>query len=226
MNISGKTIIGIFAHPDDETFGPSGTLHKLAQKNDVYIICATSGESGENHRTRMSKRTIAEIRRDELKKAAKLLGVKKVYFLGFTDGSLSNNLYHEIAAKLEVILKRLKPEILITFDQNGVSGHIDHIVMSMITSFVFRQLTFIKELWYHGTLTERSATRKDYFIYFPQGHKREEFDKIVDVSDVWDIKVEAMRQHKSQAKDMQNILKSTENFPKEEYFFIKSREEI
>lgn len=226
MNISGKTIVGVFAHPDDETFGPSGTLAKLAAKNDVYIITATSGEQGENHRTRKSKRTIAEIRRDELRCAAKIIGVKKVYFLGFADGTLSNNLYHEIAAKIEDRLKKLKPEILITMDKNGVSGHIDHITISMVTTFVFRKLSFIKEIWYHAMPKERAAERKDYFIYFPPGYEKSEIDKIVDVADVWDTKVAAMREHKSQAKDMENILTRAKNYPKEEYFIIRTHDTI
>lgn len=218
-----STIVGIFAHPDDESFGPSGTIAKLAQKNDVYIICATSGEEGENHLTRKSKKTIAEIRRDELKKSAKVLGVKKVYFLGFKDGTLCNNLYHELAEKITHKLKTLKPEILITFEPHGVSGHIDHITVSMVTSYVFEQLPFVKKVMYHAIHKSRAAERKGYFIYFPEGYDESEIDETVDVSDVWDTKVEAMKQHKSQLKDMQNILAQAGNFPKKEYFLVKEK---
>lgn len=221
-----RTIVAVFAHPDDETFGPSGTLYKLAQENDVYVICATSGEAGENHRTRKSKRTIAQIRRDELRRSAKILGIKRAYFLGFEDGTLSNNLYHQIAEKVEKKLKVLKPDTLITFEPKGISGHIDHIAIAMITTFVFRKLSFVTTLMYHATLKERAATRHDYFIYFPPGYDRSEFDEIVNISDVWEVKVAAMREHKSQIKDMQNILENSKNFPKEEYFFVLKKEDL
>jgi LmbE family N-acetylglucosaminyl deacetylase len=225
MNISGKTIVAVFAHPDDETFGPGATLHKLAQNNDVYIVCATCGEAGQNgsHET---KREIAEIRREELQSACKILGVQDVIFLGFEDGTLSNNQYHAIAKAVKEKLIQLKPEIVITFEPKGVSGHIDHIAMSMITTFVVRDLPFVECLMYYGNLKERAASRKDYFIYFPPGYDRSEFDEIVDISDVWDVKVKAMEQHKSQIKDMQNILESAKNFPKEEYFFVVKKEDL
>ncbi|MBI2637373.1 MAG: PIG-L family deacetylase, partial [Candidatus Sungbacteria bacterium] len=47
MKHKKKTIVAIFAHPDDEAFGPAGTLAKLALAHDVYVICATKGEAGD-----------------------------------------------------------------------------------------------------------------------------------------------------------------------------------
>lgn len=218
-----STIVGFFAHPDDESFGPAGTIAKLAKKNDVYIICATSGEEGENNLTYKSKRTIAEIRRDELKKSAKILGVKKVYFLGFKDGTLCNNLYHDLAEKVTTKLKILKPDTIMTFEQHGVSGHIDHITVAMVASYVFERLPFIKKIMYHAVLKSRAAERKDYFIYFPEGYDKSEIDETVDVEDVWETKVKAMKQHKTQLKDMQNILATAHQYPKKEYFLVKKK---
>ncbi len=224
-NISGKTIVAVFAHPDDETFGPGGTLHILSQKNTVYTICATGGEAGENN-SDDHDHSISDIRRKELQNASRILGVKDVFFLGFKDGTLNNNQYHAIADAVESKLKELKPEIVITFEPNGVSGHIDHIAMSMITTFVVRDLPFVDKLMYYGNVKERAELRKDYFIYFPPGYDRSEFDLIVDISDVWDVKVRAMHEHKSQVKDMQNILKSADTFPKEEYFLVRKKENL
>lgn len=225
MDISGKTIVAVFAHPDDETFGPGATLHKLAQHNEVYIICATCGEAGQNG-SHEHTRSISEIRREELENAGKVLGVKGILFLGFEDGALCNNQYHSIADAIEQRLEELQPDILLTFEPKGVSGHIDHMAISMITTFVFRKCSSASTLYYYGNLKERAATRKDYFIYFPPGYERSEFDEIVDISDVWDVKVTAMEQHKSQIKDMQNILESAKHFPKEEYFFLVKKEDL
>jgi LmbE family N-acetylglucosaminyl deacetylase len=225
MNISGKTIVAVFAHPDDETFGPGATLHKLAQNNDVYIICATCGEAGDGCETD-SGRTVADIRTEELQNAAQVLGVKNVFFLGFIDGTLNNKQYHTVADAVRKKLEELQPNIVITFEPKGVSGHIDHMAMSAIVTFVARDLPSVQEVWYYGNIKEKSASRRDYFIYFPPGYEREEFDEIVDISDVWDVKVRAMEQHKSQNKDMQNILESAKHFPKDEYFFVRKKEDL
>lgn len=217
-NLNRKTAVAIFAHPDDEAFGPSGTLAILSKTHDVYLLCATRGEAGGNHPR------LAKIRSAELEKSAHIIGIKKVYFLGFTDGMLSNSLYHSLAGKIERKLRLLKPEILISYEPKGISGHIDHITVSMVTSYVFQRLLFVKTLMQHCITDEvRKKFKNDYFIYFPSGYKKQDIDKIVNISDVWDTKLKAMMAHKSQFKDAQRILKSREGLPKEEYFLVKER---
>ena len=217
-----KTAVCVFAHPDDESFGPSGTIYKLARENDVYILCATRGEAGRNSLS--EQKELAKIRELELKKSARFLGVKKVYFLDFIDGTLSNSLYHALADKIEKHLRRLKPELIITFEPHGISGHIDHIVVSRVSTFVFKKLPFIKKIMYHCiTDTVASKVGKNYFIEFGDGYKGSEIDKIVDISNVWDIKVKAMLMHKSQIHDAQRLIKARKNHPKEEYFLIKTK---
>ncbi len=213
-----KTVVAVFAHPDDESFGPSGTIAKLAQNNDVYVICATKGESGMGPKLNLSK-----IRADELRESAKILGVKAVYFLGFKDGTLSNSIYHKLASKIEEKLKLLKPEILITTEPQGVSGHIDHITVSMVTTFVFNKLSFVKKLMYYCIDEKAAAKMKNYFIYFPPGYKRSKVDKIVNIEKFWHLKKMAMQAHKSQAKDAQKVIKRMKGLPKEEYFLVATK---
>lgn len=215
-----KTIVAIFAHPDDEAFGPSGTIATLAKTSDVYLLCATRGEAGLNdgHHIQLGK-----VREKELRKSAKILGVKKVYCLGFVDGTLSNSLYHTLAKKIEQKLNLLRPETIISFEPRGVSGHIDHITVAMVTCYVFNKLPFIKTLMQYCISIEARNKLKDYFIYFPPGYKKVDIDKTVDVSAVWDIKVKAMLAHKSQVKDAQRILRSRQGLPKEEYFLITGK---
>lgn len=215
-----KSIVGIFAHPDDEAFGPGGTLAELAKVNDVYIICATSGETA----TGVMDKKLGKERRQELENSAKILGVKKVFFLGFKDGTLCNNFYHTIADKVKEILRNLHPDILITFEPRGVSGHIDHVVMSMVTQFIFPQIPSAKKLMMHCMPYERSlAMHGKYFIYFPYGYKDADIDEIVDISAVWETKVEAMYCHKSQIHDIRRILEHSKNLPKQEYFLVEKK---
>lgn len=213
-----KTIVCIFAHPDDESFGPAGTIAKYAKTNDVYLLCATKGEAGEKNIE--DRRKLGEIRAEELTNSAKILGIKKVYFLGFEDGTLCNNLYHKLADKIREKLEELKPEVVMTYEPKGVSGHIDHITVGMVTMFVSRKLSFIKTILQYCTLKKYSKFRKDYFIYFPPGYHLSEIDKIVDTKDVWEIKVKAMNAHKSQIHDIKRVLSMQKKMPKREYFLI------
>ncbi len=214
-----KPVVGIFAHPDDEAFGPGGTLAILAKKRDVYLICVTNGDAGMNS-SEKKEAILSEIRREELLESVNVLGIKKVFFLDYKDGSLSNNLYHEIAEKIQQILQKLKPEILITHDTLGVTGHLDHIAVSMITTFVFQKLQDIKELWYYCISDKEAGIFKDYFVYFPPGYKRSEVDKIIDISSVWDQRIEAMYKHQTQIHDVKRILKTQSKLPKEDYFRV------
>src|SRR3990170_4631783 len=88
-------VLSIFGHPDDESFGPGGTLHILSKTHDVFLVCVTDGH-GQN-----IKKNLAQIRHQELLAAARILGIKEVFFLGYQDGSLCHNLYHEIASKIQ-----------------------------------------------------------------------------------------------------------------------------
>lgn len=212
MSKNKKVVVAVFAHPDDEAFGPSGTLTKLAKTNDVYLLCATKGEEGGNHKN------LGRIRAKELQESAKIIGIKKVYFLGFRDGTLSNSVYHSLAKKIEKKLKELEPQTVITFEQKGVSGHIDHITVSMVTTFVFNKLPFVKTLLYYCIRQDERRKISDYFIYFPPGYKDAEIDKTVNIKSVWETKVKAMKAHKSQFNDAERILEMLKLLPKEEYF--------
>lgn len=219
-----KPVVCIFAHPDDEAFGPGGTIAKLAQRRDVYIICATSGEEGKFKGGKgKGSGTMANIRREELRRSAKILGVTQVFFLGYHDGTLSNNLYHLIAGDTEKILRKLRPDTLLTYEPRGISGHLDHIAISMVTSYLFERLPFIKKLMQYCALESPERRKRRYFIHLPPGYKRSEIDLVSDVSKVWDLKLEAMRQHQSQAHDLHRILKRIKHSPREEYFLIQKR---
>ncbi len=214
-----KSVVCVFAHPDDEAFGPGGTIALLSKKLPVYIICVTDGDAGQN--SSKAKRDLGIIRKEELKRSAKLLGVKKVFFLGFNDGSLCNSLYHDMADKIKSIISRIKPDTLLTFEPKGVSGHIDHITVSMVTTYIFNRVKYIKKLMYYCIgVNHRVLEGENYFIYFPDGYKNEDIDEIYDISSVWEQKIAAMDAHRSQKHDGVNIQKIIRQLPKEEYFLV------
>lgn len=217
-----KPLLAVFAHPDDEAFGPSGTLALWAKTRDIYLICVTNGDAGQNATSLTAE--LGKIRKKELLQSAEILGIKQVYFLGYKDGSLSNNLYHEVAAKIEQLVEELQPEVLLTFDHQGISGHLDHIFVSLVTTFIFRKTSGVKELYLYGEREESLQKLRDsYFIYVPAGFKQSEIDLTVDISAVWLQKVAAIKVHESQKNDGEEILKNADSSPKVELFKISKK---
>lgn len=214
-----SNVVCIFAHPDDESMGPGGTIARLAQKNEVYILCVTDGEG--RGRNKKSGQEISTIRKAEVIRSARILGVKKVIFLGFKDGDLSNNLYHKIAGQAKKYLDKIKPTTLLTFEMRGISGHIDHIVVSMVCSYLFEKLPYIEKIMYYGITDKMRSLIDDYFIYFPPGFKENEIDEVVKLDDVWNKKIEAMCCHESQKEDVEYLLDLYKKAPKEECFMIR-----
>lgn len=208
-------LVCIFAHPDDEAFGPSGTIAKYAREKDVFIICVTDGSAQKS-----AYKNLARKRQKEIHRSSQILGVKKLFCLGYKDGELCNKKYHEVSKNIEKILRKIKPSELMTFEMRGVSGHIDHVFCSMVSSYLFQKLSFIKTLFYFCIPRSWSEKMKDYFIYFPPGYDGGEVDKVEDIAEFWDRKVQAIKAHESQISDTKIVLKILENSPKEEYFMI------
>lgn len=217
-----QVVFCTIAHPDDEAFGPSGTIALLARTHEVHVVCFTNGASDPRFHPQGSM-SLSAVRAEELKKSAAALGVHHVHFLGFQDGSLSNNLYHDVAEKLSTLVQQYHPMLLVTNELRGVSGHLDHVAVAMITSYVYKNHPEISAIWYNCTSREVSDAMGDYFVFFPPGFTREQVDKIVDVSSVWEKKIASAQCHTSQQKDVDRVTKRWESLPKEEWFFINQR---
>lgn len=213
-----KTAFAIFAHPDDESFGPGGTIALLSKTHDVYLLCATKGEAGEDHST--GSEELSFKREKELKNAAKILGIREVFFLGFIDGELKNNNYHAIAKKIEELAFIYKPELFLTYENRGISGHLDHIAMSLISSHVFHKLEFVKEIHYFCLDEAQRGSGQTYFVYFPPGYTEGEISRRVNIESVRDQKIAAIKEHKSQIKDVEFMLQKHKEKRIEECFII------
>ncbi len=206
-------ITAIFAHPDDESFGPGGTMAKLAKENDLYLICCTDG----NHQDKNLKST----RERELDSAAQILGIKKVFQLSFQDGYLCNANYHTLASEIREVLDNLQPETILTFHPNGVSGHLDHIAVTSVVNYLFAKLSYINEVWYYTKLV--GDKKPDYFVYWPEGQPREQMNKIINISEVLSTKEQAIRAHVSQLPEGETEIKKLFSSI-EEFFVVRSKE--
>lgn len=207
-------LVCVFAHPDDESFGAGGSIAVLSKTYEVHVICCTDG----NHQGKNLK----NIRNSELAQASAELGIHKTHQLSFEDGYLCNANYHELAAEVRSILDDLQPEIVLTFDPNGLSGHLDHIAVTSVVNYLFTRLSYVKEIWYLTRLAE-NMPNDQYFVYRPNGHPRSQIDKVIDISSVFETKIKAMKKHVSQSEDCERLIKRMESEPKEEYFLVRSK---
>jgi len=148
-----KTILAVLAHPDDESFGLGGTLALYAQKGyDTYLVCATRGEAGTVDAEHLSGfKDTAELRTVELNRAAKILGLKDVFFLGYRDSGMPgteenkhpnaqiNHSVDEVAGKVVKYIRELKPDVVTIFDPIGGYKHPDHIHIHKATVLAFEK---------------------------------------------------------------------------------------
>jgi LmbE family N-acetylglucosaminyl deacetylase len=210
------TLAAVFAHPDDEAFGPGGSLIHFSKQEPVYLLCATNGDLPE--------------RRDELLESAKAMGIRQVDFLNFKDGALCNNNYHRLAHSIEAKLSLYRPETVMTFEPRGVSGHLDHVAVSLVTSFVCRKLGFVKKILYFCELESTMALLQknfgNYFIFVPPGYKSTEIDLVINTQKYWRQRLRAMACHRSQRGDSNRIVKTLTLLPKREHFLVKKLNSI
>ncbi|MEJ8544901.1 PIG-L deacetylase family protein [Brevibacillus borstelensis] len=132
-----KKILFVFAHPDDETFTSGVTICKYAAEPDVsiHLLSATRGEAGKPGDPPIC--TMAElpaVREAELRKAASILGISNVEFMGYRDKEVSHAPLDERVQKITEAIERIKPQIVITFAPHGISGHPDHQAISEATT--------------------------------------------------------------------------------------------
>ena len=127
----------VLAHPDDEALGTGGILAKYAAEGvETYLVTATDGEHGwygaeEDY---PGAETLAQRRRQETCAAAEVLGIKDVFFLGYEDGQLDQADPDEVIAKIVDQLRRVGPDVVVTFDPNGSYGHPDHIAICQLAT--------------------------------------------------------------------------------------------
>lgn len=150
-----QTLLAVFAHPDDESFGPGGTLARYAAQGiNVHVIIATDGIAGsveEGFATTHS--SLAQARATELSDAAVELGVTSIWSLPYRDSgmrgaegnehpdALVQQPMHQLVAELRDYMLRLQPDVVITHDPYGGYGHPDHVRCCEVTTAAFFLLT-------------------------------------------------------------------------------------
>jgi N-acetyl-1-D-myo-inositol-2-amino-2-deoxy-alpha-D-glucopyranoside deacetylase len=166
------TLLLMHAHPDDEAISTGGVMMKAkAHGHRVVLVTATRGEVGEiyNMDEAASRPRLGEIRTEELKAAGDILGVDRIEFLGYRDSGMVDTAdnkdprsFHqarldEAAGKLVAVIRDERPDVVVTYAEDGVYGHPDHIKAHHVTNAAFDMLE--REGW---------APRKLYYTAIPR----------------------------------------------------------
>lgn len=131
-----RTIFLSFANPDDESFVLAGILRKYADDGvRIVLSSATAGQAGQLGDPPLCAREELGARREaELRAAARILGIAEVHMLGYEDKSLAAVPPDLIRSKLVALIRRHRPQVVVTFDPQGVNQHVDHVAISRHTS--------------------------------------------------------------------------------------------
>jgi len=129
-------LLGVFAHPDDETFCAGGTFARYAEQGaEIMVVSASRGQAGQiRDATAGTRRSIAAVREAELRLACERLGITKVRCLDYVDGTLADAELSALTDEVAEVIRDFRPDVVITFGPDGGYGHPDHVTISAVTT--------------------------------------------------------------------------------------------
>lgn len=144
------TFLAVHAHPDDEAIGTGGTFVRYAAEGiHTVLVCCTRGEEGEIHDPSLdveeARPRLGAIREGELRAAAAILDIDELHILGYRDSGMMGTAPNanprnfmnadaaEAAEKLAAIMRATRPQVVVTYDEQGGYGHPDHKMAHRIT---------------------------------------------------------------------------------------------
>ncbi len=198
------SVMSIHAHPDDQEFTVAGTLAKWARAGSTIVsVIITSGDAGSNDKTPpdMTKQKLAQIREEEQRNACRVLGVKEVIFLNYSDGILQPTI--DLRRDLTRLIRQHKPDVVVCGDPtvrfygDAYMNHPDHRVAADValdavfpsagTRFIFPEL-----------LTEGYAPHEVKQVFI---HGADKPTTYIDIASSLETKVAALKEHQSQIGD-------------------------
>ncbi len=158
---SGRTILVVLAHPDDESLACGGTLARLADAGArIVLVCASRGEKGSvSDQSLVANVDLASVRSHELHEAARILGISEVLIFAHPDGDLRWADVPQFHVEIVLAIQRYKPDGVITFAEDGLYWHLDHIGVHERTYTAVRSFgPWAPPLYYvtmrHGLMSE------------------------------------------------------------------------
>jgi len=198
MTDNGRVMV-VAAHPDDPEFLAGGTVARLAREGrEITYVIVTNGNKGSSDRG-VSSEQLAPIRADEQRRAARVLGVERVEFLGYEDGEVEDT--RDLRRDVTRQIRRWRPDLIITLNPhrtyaNFPGWHRDHrttarVVLDCVYPLARDHLSFPELLPEH----EPHAVREVYLVQWEQPRL------VIDITDTMELKLAAIRCHASQVGD-------------------------
>lgn len=205
-----QILIGIFAHPDDEAFGPSGTLLKLKDEGyDIHLILLTPGDAGMNVD---NVPDLAATRLEEWKSSAEILGARSMTALDYRDGTLDNIPEDELDIAVKPLVEKIISDYsepfelsFITLEPHGLTGHRDHISASQLATRIATMFT-TKAIWYF-CLDSSQAPLDGTAYYEPRAREDSYVTTRIDVTPRLERKYQMIDAHYSQRQDAEVMKK-------------------
>ncbi|MBI2867548.1 MAG: PIG-L family deacetylase [Chloroflexi bacterium] len=209
-----QRILGIFAHPDDETSSCAGTFMRYAGEGArITVVTATRGEKGAlgTSGLTIARQDLPKVREQEQRAVARLLGVADIIYLGHIDGEVKDIPQQRLTARIQEVMEQTQPQAVITFGPLGISRHPDHIAVSRAATAAFAQ--------YQRQAKNGAAL---YYVAIPKRFVEQvklDLDGVetqltitIDISPYRARKVQALRMYRSQ-QDAQDLAEMFERMP-------------
>lgn len=222
-------LLAVFAHPDDESLGNGGALAKYAREGvQIDLLTATRGELGwfGAPEDNPGPEALGRIRESELRDAARVIGIRDVAFLDYRDGDLENEDQRVLVARIADHIRRVRPQVVLTFDPYGLYGHPDHIAISAATTAAVAAATvasgdspghIVSKLYYMAWTDETIGLFEQAFGKLAMNIRGEDRLPVawpswavttrIDASDHWRTAWEAIARHRSQLPGYDSLLK-------------------
>lgn len=176
-------ILYIFPHPDDESFGPAHVMSFHRRKgHEVYLLTLTrGGATKQRAKYGYSVEKMGEVRYNEMLNVAAVLDLSELKVLDFPDSGLKEMDPRLIEDAIKTEIRRIQPEVVVTYAVHGISGFHDHLVCHAVVKRAFAELTgresSPKRLAFF-TITEKEAQEFNQLFQL-SGSKAEEIDCVM-----------------------------------------------
>jgi LmbE family N-acetylglucosaminyl deacetylase len=227
-----KRLMCITAHPDDESGAFAGALMQAhAQGAETSVICLTDGRAASNRGDAANEQELGEMRRQEFAAALRVLNADHGEVLDYPDGKLARQDFTEVTAALVDRIRRLRPQVVVTFGGDGnVNLHADHTMVSFFATAAFHwagRRDFAPEraaglacyrpqkLYYAAPL---------FFARLSAGEASEiavtPYSLVLELGNLKAKKLEAFLEHKSQAAILAQVRDAFSRTGEEERFLL------
>jgi D-glycero-beta-D-manno-heptose 1-phosphate adenylyltransferase len=207
-------IMCVYAHPDDESFGPAAVLARYAQGGaEIHGLWATRGEHGQTvDEPGPNPAELARLREQDLREAAALVGFRDVSILDYEDGALDQAPAAELQEHVLACLRRVQPQIVLTFGPAGITRHPDHVAIHRATVEAFHQARAegipLQALFFDAVTPDRARTLN--LESEPDGQP----NTWIDVSTTQHVKLQALRLHARHVLDARDRADRLEREPR------------